>query len=103
MCEQFAPESSEEIRKMIMQSPCKSCDSDPIPTSLHKQTLGTSPDLITAIIKKNISKDTYRCTGETVVEKSIWKPLPRMTGLSWENLLSDLWLLSYLTTSKTTT
>ena len=32
--EQFALESSEEIRKMIMQCPSKSCNSDPIPTSL---------------------------------------------------------------------
>ena len=56
---QHALGSSEELRKMIMQSPGKSCDSDPIPISLIKETLSTYVDLITAIINKSMANRIF--------------------------------------------
>ena len=40
----FAPATVDEVRKIIMSSPNKSCDRDPLPTTLLKACLDTLPN-----------------------------------------------------------
>jgi hypothetical protein len=54
--ETFTPASKEEIRKLIMSSPTKSCDLDPIPTSLVKSCIDILIDPITQIVNMSLAK-----------------------------------------------
>ena len=52
--------SEVEIDKIIKQSPSKSCDLDPIPTSLLKENISSSLPLFTEIVNHSISSATFQ-------------------------------------------
>lgn len=51
---EFSPTSSDEIRKLIMNSPSKSCDLDPIPTYLLKQCIESFIPIVTSLVNKSL-------------------------------------------------
>ena len=55
----FESASEEEIQKLILSSSSKSCDQDPIPTSVLKNCLDISITPITDIIKISIETSTF--------------------------------------------
>ena len=50
----FQPVTEEEIRKLIVESPTKTCMLDPIPTSLTKECLSDLLPLITRIVNSSL-------------------------------------------------
>ena len=54
----FEPVTIEETRKLVMKSPTKSCELDPIPTWLLKETLDEIVPIITKLINISISTGT---------------------------------------------
>ena len=50
----FAPADEEEVRRIIMQSPCKSCPLDPIPTRILKECIDELLPTITRIVNLSI-------------------------------------------------
>ena len=60
-----------------MQSPSKSCHSDPIPTSSLKETLGVSLDLITAIGNKSVANGIFL----EALKDALVKPLLKKVNL----------------------
>ena len=75
--EQFACVSVADITKVINKSPNKSCELDPIPTSLLKQCVGTLAPVITRITNLSLEISTvprvYKC--------AIVRPLLKKSGL----------------------
>ena len=53
---QFYPASCDEIRKLIMKSPSKSWDLDPLPTHILKQSIDEFVPIITAMVNKSLSE-----------------------------------------------
>ena len=51
----FSSLSEDEIDKIIKQSPSKSCDLDPLPTSLLKENMSNILPLITEIVNDSLS------------------------------------------------
>jgi exonuclease III len=51
---QLEPSTQDEVRNIIMKSPSKSCELDPLPTNLLKQVLEYVLPLITAIINRSL-------------------------------------------------
>ena len=49
----FVPTDEEEIRKAVMRSPSKSCELDPLPTSLTKENINVLAPYITNIVNKS--------------------------------------------------
>ena len=71
----FQPVTEEEIRKLIVESPTKTCMLDPIPTSLTKECLSDLLPLITRIVNSSLCsrKGSFNTTAETSVRKrSAW-------------------------------
>ena len=79
---QFYPASCDEIRKLIMKSPSKSCDLDPLPTHMLKQSIDEFVPIITAMVNKSLS--------EAIVpgsfKQATVRPLLKKPGLDKENL-----------------
>ena len=53
---EFVPACSEEVREIIISSPCKSCSLDPLPTWLLKQSVDLLLPIITAIINQSLAE-----------------------------------------------
>jgi hypothetical protein len=51
----FEPATMEEVKKIIMSSPSKTCPLDPIPTSLVKANVDVMTPIITSIINKSLA------------------------------------------------
>ena len=51
----FTPASVDEVRKIILNVPCKACELDPIPTTLLKTCLDSVATTITTIINMSLS------------------------------------------------
>ena len=64
---EFDPATSEEIRKITLKSPTKSCTLDPIPTFLLKDCLDEVLPIITAI--RNAMRSYQRCHWGAVVRE----------------------------------
>ena len=67
----FQPVTEEEIRKLIVESPTKTCMLDLIPTSLTKECLSDLLPLITRIVNSSLCsrKGSFNTTAETSVRK----------------------------------
>jgi len=74
---EFRTFSEEEVRKLLMKSPSKSCEMDPIPTWLLKQCLDELLPLVTHII--NLSFKTAEMPAE--YKLAILLPLLKKIGL----------------------
>ncbi len=65
--EALTPASPEEIRKLIMSSPTKSCSLDPIPTFLLKECIDELTPIITALINASLSSATVPASFKNAV------------------------------------
>lgn len=63
--EEFTPASQEEVRKIIMRSPDKSCELDPIPTWLLKKCIDVLLPVVTLIVNTSLESSCmpkqYKC------------------------------------------
>ncbi len=80
--ETLRPASKDEIRKILLSSPNKSCDLDPIPTTLLKACIDILLDPITNIV--NMSLDTSIFPSDFKMPHV--NPLLKKPGLSKEDL-----------------
>ena len=55
----FEPTCVTEIKELIMESPSKSCELDPIPTSLMKQNIDVFAKYITIIVNRSLSSGCF--------------------------------------------
>ena len=55
----FYPATENEIKKLIKESPSKSCSSDPIPTWLIKKCIDYLVPIITVVINLSLSSGKY--------------------------------------------
>ena len=56
MLEMFRPTSEVEVKEIIIKSPNKSCDLDPLPTWLLKKCVDQLLPLITAIVNRSMDE-----------------------------------------------
>jgi flagellar biosynthesis chaperone FliJ len=75
--EEFTPATQEEVRMLIMKSPDKSCELDPIPTWLLKDCIHELLPLITCIINKSLEASCV--PGD--FKSALIRPLLKKTGL----------------------
>ena len=73
----FRPATETEIHNVIMSSPTKSCQLDPIPTWLLKQCLPDLLPLITSIVNKSLNSGSF----PTCMEHVLVRPLLKKTNL----------------------
>ena len=87
----FQPVTEEEIRKLIVESPTKTCILDPIPTSLTKEYLSDLLPLITRIVNSSL------CSGAVPPQfkQAVVTPLLKKSGLD-PNDLKNFWPMSNL-------
>lgn len=78
----FKSASESEVRKIIMVSPPKSCELDPIPTSVLKSCVNTILPTITTIINKSILESTVPAS----LNNAVVRPLLKKQGLHKEVL-----------------
>ncbi|XP_062609777.1 uncharacterized protein LOC134271591 [Saccostrea cucullata] len=78
----FTSASEAEVRKIIMASPSKSCELDPIPTSVLKSCVDSLLPTITTIINKSLSESTV----PTSLKNAVVRPLLKKQGLDKEVL-----------------
>lgn len=79
---QLTPTTEDEVRKIITNSPSKSCELDPLPTSLLKQCLEALLPLITLIMNKSLAESKVPLW----FKKANVKPLIKKSGLDKEEL-----------------
>ena len=86
--ESFSPIDINYVNKLIQAAPNKTCDLDPVPTSLLKSISGTISPVIMKII------NTYLSTGAmpSAYKTAIVKPLLKKQGLDPVNKNIDLFL-----------
>jgi hypothetical protein len=71
----FEPVTSDEVTKLITSSPNKSCDLDPIPTSLVKQEVSSLTSTITTIINESLGSGSFpQCFKSALVTPLLKKP-----------------------------
>jgi hypothetical protein len=92
------PASQDEIFKLIMASPDKQCELDPIPTFLLKKCINSLLPIITKIVNLSLATGTF----PDVFKKSVITPLLKKPTLDKEQLsnyrpISNLSFLSKLT------
>ena len=63
----FLPATQEEIKKIIINSPTKSCTLDPIPTFLLKECIAELLPIITAIVNASLRSAKVPCTFKNAV------------------------------------
>jgi hypothetical protein len=95
---QFHPADISEITKLVLQSPTKQCELDPIPTSILKQSISVLAPTITNIINLSLSSGIFPPS----FKQSIVSPLLKKPNLDKNNLsnyrpISNLSFLSKLT------
>ena len=78
----FSPTSEDEIRKLIMSSPSKHCNLDPIPTWILKEHIDLLLPTVTKIVNLSLSTSTF----PSQFKSSIVKPLLKKPSLDPENL-----------------
>lgn len=93
----FRPASVDEITRLILSSPNKQCESDPIPTSLLKQCVSVLAPVITRIVNASLASGYF----PPVFKQSIVTPLLKKPTLDSDNLsnyrpISNLSFLSKL-------
>jgi hypothetical protein len=81
---EFRPTDINEITKLILQSPTKQCELDPIPTSLLKQSISVLAPTITNIINLSLSSGTFPSS----FKQSVVAPLLKKPSLDKNNLSS---------------
>ena len=94
----FRPTDLAEITKLILSSPNKQCELDPIPTAILKQCVSTLAPTITNIVNLSLSSGTFPSS----FKKSLVSPLlkkPNLDKNSFSNYrpISNLSFLSKLT------
>jgi hypothetical protein len=94
----FQPVTPDEITKIILSSPDKFCDLDPIPTSLLKKCISVLSPVITNIINLSLSSGSFPDN----FKHSVIKPLLKKSNLDKESLsnyrpVSNLSFISKLT------
>ena len=78
----FSPVSIEEVRKLIIDSPSKSCDLDPLPTWLLKAHVDAFAPFYTKLINKMFQVGRFPDN----LKQAIIKPLLKKSGLDKEAL-----------------
>lgn len=73
----FKSASETDVWKIIMVSPPKSCELDPIPTSVLKSCVDTILPTITTIINKSILESTV----PTSLKNAVVRPLLKKAGI----------------------
>ena len=69
----FRPASSDEIRKIVMKAPLKSCELDPIPTPILTSCLDSLLPMITAIVNKSLEESHVPTSVKTAVVRQLPK------------------------------
>ena len=69
----FEPTCVTEIKKLIMKSPLKSCELDPIPTSLIQQNIDVFAKYITIIVNRSLSSGCFPDSQKTAHIKPLLK------------------------------
>ncbi len=77
---EFAPSTEEDVQKIIMKSPSKSCILDPIPTELLKACIGPLLPVITLIVNLSLSTATMPDN----MKEAILSPLLKKFNLDFE-------------------
>ena len=72
-CTNFDPASAEEIRNIICKSPCKSCELDPVPTSLIKECIDDFVPYITTIVNKSFFEGVFPTNLKTAYIRPLLK------------------------------
>ena len=76
--QRFLPATHDEVKRIITNSPNKTCDLDPIPTRLLRQCLDHFVPLITAIINKSLATSVVpACFKLAVVRPLLKRPWPQ--------------------------
>ena len=78
----FPPASVEEVRKIISKGPSKSCELDPLPTSLVKSNLDSLAPIITQIVNLSLTTSSVPQSFKVAVVR----PLLKKPGLDKEIL-----------------
>ena len=71
----FESVTIEQVRKLITGSPNKTCDLDPIPTSLVKQEVDSLAPIITAIINKSLACGEFPHTYKSAIVSPLLKKM----------------------------
>ena len=75
MLEMFRPTSEVEVKEIIIKSPNKSCDLDPLPTWLLKKCVDQLLPLITAIINRSMAESVMPlCLKRATITPLLKKP-----------------------------
>ena len=82
LLESFEPVTVDEVRKIINQSAPKSCELDPVPTWLLKESLQSTVQCISNIINKSFSESVV----PVPFKQAIVRPLLKKPGLDRETL-----------------
>lgn len=94
----FTPATTGEITKVVLESPDKQCDLDPIPTSLLKKCIHLLAPIITMIINRSLSTATFpQSFKHAIVTPLLKKPALDKESLSNYRPISNLAFLSKLT------
>ena len=71
----FTPVTIEEITKLVLDSPAKHCDLDPIPTSLLKKCIHILAPVLTLIVNLSLSTGKFpRAFKRAVITPLLKKP-----------------------------
>ena len=94
----FTPATTDEITKVILSSPDKQCDLDPIPTSLLKKCIHLLAPTITLIVNLSLSTAMFpQAFKHAIVTPLLKKPALDKESLSNYRPISNLSYLSKLT------
>ena len=77
----FEAISREAVNRIIQSSPAKTCDLDPIPTSLLKKCIELTP-IITTIVNKSLTSGTY----PDIFKEALVRPLLKKKGTNKDEL-----------------
>ena len=93
----LAPATEQEIHQVIINSPTKSCEMDPLPTHLLKQCLDELAPVITCIVNKSLVAATLLASLKHATVKPLLKK-PRLDTNEFNNFrpISNLKFLSKL-------
>ena len=87
-----------EITKLVLQSPTKQCELDPIPTFLLKESISVLAPTITEIVNLSLSSGTFPSSFKlSIVTPLLIKPSLDKNNLSSYRPISNLSFLSKLT------
>ena len=85
----FQPLSQEEVEKIINTSPSKSCDLDPIPTTLLKEILPSVITILTKIINKSLTSGIF----PDRLKVALVRPLLKKANLDLIEKIIDQYLI----------